>query len=260
MDQMDAESVDLVAADPPFNIGLPYNEYEDELPYDEYMAWAERWLKSAYRVLKSTGSIYVCIGDEYAAEIKTLMRKAGFKFRNWIVWYYTFGQNQRKKFNRCHTHILYFVKDAKNFTWNPSDILVPSARQLIYNDKRAKSGGKIPDDMWEVYVRDVVARAHEMRLWPEDTQLWTDSRLCGTFNERIVKQDGSVHPCQMPLDIFRRIIKVSSNPEDLVLDPFSGTGTTAFAARELGRNFITMDIDEEYVNVTKNRLATPVIA
>jgi site-specific DNA-methyltransferase (adenine-specific) len=228
--------------------------YRDNLPYDQYVNWSRHWIKSAYRILKPTGSLYVAIGDEYAAEVKVLLREAGFKFRNWIIWHYTFGQNTKKKFGRCHTHILYFVKDLENFIWNPSEIFIPSARQLKYNDRRANSTGKIPDDVWEVYARDVECRAHELRLYPEDTLLWNDSRLCGTFHERLVKEDGSAHPCQMPLSVLDRIIRVSSNPGSLVVDPFSGTATTACSAKSLGRNYITMDIDPEYVDVSKKRL------
>jgi DNA modification methylase len=242
--------------DPPFNIGLPYSLYDDQLPYTEYVNWSRRWINECVRVLKPNGSMYVFIGDDYAAEIKVLLRESGLKFRNWLCWYFKFGQSQRRKFNRCHTHILYYTKSATDFTFNAADILVPSARQLTYNDKRAKAGGKVPDDIWEVYARDVDCRPDELRLYPEDLELWTDPRLCGTFNERLNKADGSAHPCQLPLSLLRRIIKASSNKRDLVVDCFSGTGTTAYAAAELERNFITMEMDPEYVKVGRERLST----
>lgn len=138
---------------------------------------------------------------------------------------YTFGQNQKKKFNRSHTHILYFTKDKKRFVFNDKDIRVPSARQLIYKDKRANPIGKIPDDVWQF------------------------SRVCGTFKERIEK-----HPCQMPESLLELIIKASSNKGDLVLDPFGGTGTTAAAAKKLNRNFITIEISKEYYEIILKRL------
>lgn len=75
------------------------------------------------------------MGDEFAAEINVILKRTGFHFRNWIIWYYTFGQNQRKKFNPAHTHILYFTKDKEHFLFNNKDIRVPSARQIIYKDK-----------------------------------------------------------------------------------------------------------------------------
>jgi len=219
------KSVDLIFADPPFNIGIKYDVYNDNIPYEDYYNWSKSWIKEAYRLLKNNGTIYVAIGDEFSAEINIILKKIGFYFRNWIIWYYTFGQSQRKKFNRAHTHILYFTKDKERFIFNDKDIRVPSARQLIYKDKRANPLGKIPDDVWQF------------------------SRVCGTFKERIGK-----HPCQMPEDLLELIIKTSSNQGDLVLDPFGGTGTTSVVAKRLKRNFITMEISKEYYNVILKRL------
>lgn len=225
MNGIQEESVDLIFADPPFNIGLKYDVYKDNKSYDEYYKWSEEWISSCYRILKKTGSIYIAIGDEFAAELNIILKRKGFNFRNWIVWYYTFGQNQRKKFNRSHTHILYFTKSVDKFYFDDNQIRIPSARQLLYNDKRANPVGKIPDDVWEF------------------------SRVCGTFKERIGE-----HPCQMPEKLLERIIKTSSKENDIVLDPFGGTGTTAAVAKKLKRNFITMDISNKYFRVMSERL------
>jgi site-specific DNA-methyltransferase (adenine-specific) len=135
MKKLPDKSIDLVFADPPFNIGIKYDVYNDNMPYGEYYNWSE-WIKETYRLLKNNGTIYIAIGDEFAAEINVILKRTGFYFRNWIIWYFTFGQNQRKKFNRSHTHILYFTKNKEQFTFNDRDIRVPSARQLIYKDKR----------------------------------------------------------------------------------------------------------------------------
>ncbi len=225
MKTLPANSIDLVFADPPFNIGIKYDVYNDNKTYNEYYYWSERWIKETYRILKNTGSIYIAIGDEFAAEINIILKKTGFYFRNWIIWYYTFGQNQRKKFNRSHTHILYFTKHKTTFTFNDKEIRIPSARQLKYKDKRANPLGKIPDDVWLF------------------------SRVCGTFKERIGN-----HPCQMPESILELIIKASSNENDLILDPFGGTGTTAAVAKKLNRNFITIELSKEYYNIILKRL------
>ena len=219
------KSVDLVFADPPFNIGLKYDVYNDNLSYEKYYNWSEEWVKEACRLLKNSGAIYVAIGDEFAAELNIILKRRGFYFRNWIVWHYTFGQNQRKKFTRAHTHILYFTKDKERFTFNDKHIRVPSARQLVYKDKRANPLGKIPDDVWQF------------------------SRICGTFKERLGR-----HPCQMPESLLERIISVSSNEGDTVLDPFGGTGTTAAVAKKLKRHFVTMEISEEYYDLILKRL------
>ncbi len=107
MKQLPDECVDLIFADPPFNIGVRYDKWKDNLKYEEYLQWSESWLKEAYRLLKKNGSIYVAIGDEFAAELAIILKRLGLYMRNWIIWYYTFGQHQKKKFTRSHTHILY---------------------------------------------------------------------------------------------------------------------------------------------------------
>ena len=104
-------------ADPPFNIGLGYENYSDRLTADQYQAWTEEWVAEAHRLCSETGSIYVAIGDEYAAELNIILKRARFVFRNWLVWHYGFGQNQRQKDCRCKTHIFYFTKSG-NFTFN----------------------------------------------------------------------------------------------------------------------------------------------
>jgi len=147
--------------------------------------------------------------------------------RNWIIWHYTFGQQTKNKFARAHTHIFYFVNDTKNFTFNDHAIRVLSDRQLIYNDRRANPTGKMPNDVWDEFPR-----------------------VCGTFKER-----QGWHPCQMPESLLSRIIAVSSNPGDCVLDPFSGSGTTAAAAVQLGRNYLGVEISEKYVENANERLA-----
>ena len=225
MREMQDASIDLIFADPPFNIGIKYHSYNDNLSYNEYSNWSGRWIEQCYRILKENGSIYIAIGDEFAAEINIFLKKTGFYFRNWLIWYYTFGQNQRKKFNRSHTHILYFTKSNTDFKFNSEDIKIPSARQLIYNDKRANPKGKVPDDVWDF------------------------PRVCGTFKERL-----GDHPCQMPEALLERVIKVSSNEGDIVLDPFGGTGTTAYVSKLLNRNYITIEKSEEYFNLILKRL------
>ncbi len=225
MNSFPAESVDLVFADPPFNIGIQYESSDDSREYRDYVAWTEKWIDAAVRLLKKTGSLYIAIGDEYAAEIRMIGRRKNLFLRNWIIWYYTFGQHQRKKFSRAHTHIFYWVLDEQNFTFNIDAIRVPSARQTVYADRRAHPNGRVPDDVWNF------------------------SRVCGTFKERVGK-----HPCQMPESLLERIILASSNKGDLVLDPFCGTGTTVAVGHALGRSHIGIDISERYCELTRERL------
>jgi len=218
---------DLIFADPPFNIGYKYDKYYDKVKKKNYIAWTKDWMSVCKKVLKPHGSFYIAIGVEYAANVKIIADDLGLFMRNWIIWHYTFGQQMKNKFARSHTHIFYFVKDKNNFTFNDHAVRTPSDRQLIYNDRRANPIGKMPDDVWNGY-----------------------SRVCGTFKERT-----GWHPCQMPENLLKRIIAVSSNPRDCVLDPFCGSGTTAAAAYQLGRNYVGIEISPQYVEKANERLA-----
>jgi DNA modification methylase len=218
---------DLIFADPPFNIGYKYDKYYDKVKKKNYVAWTKDWMTVCKKVLKPHGSFYIAIGDDYAANVKIIADDLGLFMRNWIIWHYTFGQQTKNKFARAHTHIFYFVNDNKNFTFNGHAVRVPSDRQLVYNDRRANPVGKMPDDVWNGF-----------------------SRVCGTFKER-----AGWHPCQMPESLLKRIIAVSSNPGDCVLDPFSGSGTTAAAAYQLSRNYVGIEISGKYVQNANERLA-----
>ena len=154
----------------------------------------------------------------------------GLHPRNWIIWYYTFGQNMKNKFCRAHTHILYFSKDPAEYTFNDDLLRYPSARHTEYQDLRANPAGRLPNDVWDEFPR-----------------------VCGTFKER----DG-FHGCQLPEALLQRIIMASSNPGDVVLDPLVGSGTTAAAAKRLGRKYVGIDLSPEYVKRARERLQATV--
>jgi site-specific DNA-methyltransferase (adenine-specific) len=194
-------------------------------------------------ILKPTGTFWLAIGDEYAAELKMIAKSLGFRCRSWVIWYYTFGVNCKKNFSRSHTHLFHFVKDDKNYTFNASDIGVPSARATIYKDKRANPAGRLPDNTW-------ILRPQEIEMSPLDDVAYVP-RVAGTHKER-----QGFHGCQMPELLMERIIRVSSNPGDLVLDPFSGSATTLAVAKKLGRQFVGFDISPEYVAHGLERLAS----
>ncbi len=217
----------LIFADPPFNTGYKYDMYYDKKTHEKYLALTRDWIGASIGVLTPQGSLYIAIGDEYAAHIKLIVEdEFGLALRNWIIWHYTFGQQPKRKFARSHTHILYFVKDPRNFVFNDEAVRVISDRQKKYNDKRANPAGKIPDDVWSEYPR-----------------------INGTFAER------TAFPCQMPEGLLARIIRVSSNEGDWVLDPFCGSGTTAVVAHKLKRIYTSIDISEKYVQAAKERVA-----
>ena len=266
-------SIDLIFADPPYNIGYKYDAYEDTRDDHEYLDWTFRWIDACAELLKPTGSFYILIGDEYAAEtrlhLKKLEHDRKLVFRNWIIWHYTFGQNCKAKFNRSHAHLFYAVGKAAfdksrfnvkgsvggqvelPFTFNREAVAVPSARQTTYADVRANPAGKLPDDTW--YLRPQVAiedrRSANQWLFDAEGDTWYLSRLCGTFKERL-----GWHPCQLPEALLERIINLSSNPGDLVFDPFVGSGTTLATAARLRRRWLGCELSKEYARKADQRV------
>src|SRR5262249_46762480 len=210
-----AGGADLAFADPPYNIDYSYDLYKDNLDDGTYLAWTQRWVGAVHQALKPTGALWIAIGDEYAAEVKAVAQKIGFHLRNWVIWYYTFGVHCTKKFGRSHTHLLYFVKDPRQFTFNDREVRVPSARQLVYSDRRADLHGRVPDNTWILRPQDAAG------AFAAEQDTWFFSRIAGTFKER-----AGFHSCQMPERLLERIIRCCSNPDYVVLDPFAGSGST----------------------------------
>ncbi len=278
MESLPAESVDLAFADPPFNIGFEYDVYNDKLGREKYLEWSREWISGVHRILKPDGTFWLAIGDEYAAELKILSQEIGFHTRSWVIWYYTFGVNCKFKFTRSHAHLFYFVKDSKEFTFRSEDLenRIPSARELVYNDKRANPKGRLPDDTWLIRPADVVGEIiaddgtwspEEIQPQPDNDQTftlrpqdiancfqadentWYFPRVAGTFKER-----QGFHGCQMPEQLLGRIIRSCSNERDIVLDPFSGSATTLAVAKKLNRKHIGFELSEDYVTYGLNRL------
>lgn len=260
LEQVDEASVNLAFADPPFNIGYNYDVYNDRRATDDYLAWSRHWIEGVVRVLRPDGSFWLAIGDEYAAELKVLCaRDLGLHLRSWVIWFYTFGVHCTQKFTRSHTHLLYFVKDPKRFTFNSLEVRVPSAREMVYGDKRADPNGRVPDDTWmmtPVIPRDVPTHGGFV-LRPQDipdrfrpgSDTWYFSRVAGTFAER-----RGWHGCQMPEQLLGRIIRACSNEGDVVLDPFAGSGTTPAVAKKLRRRFLAFELSKKYVRSIDERL------
>jgi DNA modification methylase len=246
MNGLPAGSVDLVFADPPFNIGYDYDVYHDAKDYEEYLAWSRQWIGAVHRVLKPDGAFWLAIGDEYAAELKLESQKLGFHIRSWVIWYYTFGVNCKSKFSRSHAHLFYFVKDKTRFTFRSEELenRIPSARLLVYGDNRSNPQGRLPDDTWILRPQDLA----DCFSTAEDT--WYVPRVAGTFKER-----QGFHGCQMPEQLLGRIIRICSHPGQVVLDPFSGSATTLAVAKKLGRQFLGFDLSPDYVQHGADRLA-----
>jgi site-specific DNA-methyltransferase (adenine-specific) len=241
---VESGSIDLVFADPPFNIGYDYDVYDDRRDADQYLDWTRRWAAEVTRVLKPSGTFWLAIGDEYAAELKVLFhREQGLTLRSWVIWYYTFGVHCTKKFSRSHAHLFYFVKDAKQFTFNDHAIRVPSARQLVYFDARADPKGRVPDDTWILRPQDVPDG------FPPEGDTWYVPRVCGTFKER-----AGWHGCQMPEQLLGRILRACTDAGEVVLDPFAGSGTTLAVAKKLGRRYLGFELSPDYAAQIQSRL------
>ncbi len=274
------QSIDLIFADTPYNIGFNYDGvYIDKRSDEDYLDWTRQWIAGCADLLKASGSFYILIGDEYAAEtrvfLKELERAGKLAFRNWIIWHYTFGQRCKVKYNRSHAHLFYCVGSAalkakdltKNlpFTFHYDAIALPSARMTTYGDRRANPKGKLPDDTWylrhfptaaEWFTRPQEASEADPDHFAPDSDTWYQSRLCGTFGER-----EQWHPCQLPEALLERIICASSNPGDLVFDPFTGSGTTLAVAKRLGRDWLGCELSPDYRDKALARIhATPVDA
>lgn len=238
------ESVDLAFCDPPFNIGYEYDIYQDKLSYDNYMNWVSDWGTLVRAALKPTGSFWLCIGDEFAADLKVFFcRKLYFKLRSWVIWYFTFGNHQEHKFTRSHYHFFHFTI-TDDFHFDPSLIRVPSARQLLYNDKRANGAGRVPDDTWILHPQWA-----DEALFDGSSDTWYAPRIAGTHKERI-----KGIPNQLPEAILRRIITACTRPGDLVIDPTAGSGTTIAVAKKLARRGIGMELSPRVADIARARV------
>lgn len=228
---IEEESVDLIFADPPFNVSKKYINFKDNLPRKEYITWTENWLKECYRVLKKTGSIYVMnIQDNIWFTQKTL-EELGMSFKNIIVWKNS-SMPVKNKFCINYQPIIYFTKTEK-YTFN-------------YNAQKHISTAAIP---W--------GKENKGNLMIDQ---WNDipfiSGGCMASKEAIFENGSKkkAHPCQMPTLLIRRIIEFSSNENETVLDPFAGSFTTAIACLETKRKYICVEKEESYFNLGKDRI------
>jgi site-specific DNA-methyltransferase (adenine-specific) len=220
----------LIFADPPYNIGVDYGKGKsaDSLSDHHFLTWCRSWISACVECLSDDGSLWVMINDEYADHFGLLLREVGLHRRAWIKWYESFGVNCSNNFNRTSRHIFYCVRDPKKFVFNPEAVNRPSDRQAKYGDSRAAAGGKMWDDVWGI-----------------NPPL---PRVVGTSSERIAV------PTQLPIALLRAIVGCASDPGDLVVDPFNGSGTTGAAAIELGRKYVGIDASAEFIELAETRL------
>ena len=218
--KLQAETFDMVIADPPYNLGKDYGNNRDSKEFDEYLEFSRNWLRECYRVLKSEGTIYVFMGFRFISYIYNILDKDfQMLFNNWIVWHYTQGMGKTKGFSPRHDDILMFTK-SKNYIFNLDNIRVP---QKYYRERNNMRGAN-PGDVWE----------------------FSHVHYC---NEN--RQD---HPTQKPEGLMERMILASSNEGGNVLDPFLGSGTTLRVCQQLNRKGTGIELNPDYVKLSQERL------
>ena len=225
-------SIDLIFADPPYNIGKNFAGCIDKWDTDEeYLNWCYKWLDLCIKKLKPNGSFYVMTSTQFMPYFDLFLRKK-INIISRIAWYYdSSGVQAKNHYGSMYEPILFCVKDKKNYIFNSDDIMVEAKtgakRKLIdyrKNPPQPYNTKKVPGNVWEF------ARV------------------------RYRMEEYENHPTQKPIALLERIIRASSNEGDMVLDPFSGSFTTAFVAKKLQRNFIGIELQDEYVKIGLRRL------
>lgn len=232
LNAIEDSSIDLIFADPPYNIGKNFNGCKDKWVKDEdYLDWCYTWLDLCVKKLKSNGSFYVMTSTQFMPFFDIYLRDR-VKILSRIVWYYdSSGVQAKKYYGSLYEPILFCVKNDEKYTFNADDILVEAKtgakRKLIdyrKNPPTIYNSAKVPGNVWEF------------------------SRV------RYRMDEYENHPTQKPVALLERIIKASSNVDDLVLDPFSGTFTTSFVAQQLNRRSIGIELQEDYAKIGLRRL------
>ncbi|MBW1650594.1 MAG: site-specific DNA-methyltransferase [Deltaproteobacteria bacterium] len=238
-EEIEANSIELIFADPPYNLsgnGLKWegnktggdwymaNEEWDKMTAPEYILFTRKWIGGSYKVLKDNGSIYISCTYHNLAEVMIVLKQFNFKINNIIVWQKTNAMpNMTKRVFTHSTEFIVWAVKGKNWIFNYEEL-------KNINPEKQKNGSS-------KQMRDV----------------WAMSLVQG--KERLKDKNGrALHPTQKPEEILKRIITASSNKGDTVLDPFLGSGTTAVTAKKLGRNWIGIEKNKKYVEIAKVRI------
>ena len=233
--KMPSNSVNLIITSPSYEVG---KEYEKNLTFEQYKEEQENIVKEAKRVLKDNGSIYWNVAQTpkngemipLGAVFYNVFKEQGFYLKNWIIWKFDGGLNCKKRLSGRYENVLWFVKDLDNFIFNLDDIRITPKWK---NDKRNHPKGKNPTDFWGFNMEDSV---------------WEINRVVNVSKEK------TAHPCQFPEKLVDRIVKASSNKNNIVLDIFNGSGTTCKVAKSLGRRFIGIDKELAYCKIALKRV------
>jgi site-specific DNA-methyltransferase (adenine-specific) len=232
-------SVDLVVADPPY--GIRKAEWDTFESIQSYVAWSREWVEECARILRPHGSLYICGFSEILAEVQAAVRPlfAGCK---WLVWYYRNKANMGQDWGRSHESILHlrcarehrFNQDAVRIPYNAHTTRYPQRRQAATSTFSA--GGKRRDS-WSPDPRGAKPR-----------DVFEIPTLCNGMPEK------TPHPTQKPLELMLKLVLASSDPGDLVVDPFAGAGTTLVVAEVAGRRWVGIEQSDEYCALARQRL------
>lgn len=232
-------SVDVVFADPPYNIKkADWDNFESQ---EKYVAWSMLWIEQAARVLKPTGTLYVCGFSEILADLKHPASRL-FAGCRWIIWHYKNKANLGNDWGRSHESILHLRK-SRQFTFNVDDVRIPyGAHTLKYpvhpqavTSQYGNNGRR--NDLWVPHEKG--AKCKDVIEIPT---------TCNGMGEK------TPHPTQKPEELLRKLVLASSNPGDLVVDPFSGSGTTLVVAEQMKRRWMGCDLSHEYSTRAMDRL------
>ena len=236
---LENESVDLVFADPPYNIKkAEWDTFESQR---HYVDWSLEWIEQAARILKPTGTLYVCGFSEILADLK-LPASRFFAGCRWLVWHYKNKANLGTDWGRSHESILHFRK-TKSFTLNIDDMRIPYGNHTLKYPEhpQAESSqygrGRNKDRLWQPNPKG--AKPRDVIEIPT---------TCNGMHEK------TPHPTQKPEELLRRIVLASSNVGDIVVDPFVGSGTTLVVAEQLQRKWKGCDISPEYCRWAAERI------
>lgn len=237
---LSANSVDLIVADPPYSIKKA--EWDTFKSQKDYVDWSIQWIREASRVLKDTGSLYVAGFSEIIADIKyRVAQEELFEGARWLIWHYLNKANMGKDWGRSHESFIHFRKTQK-FLMNQEYIRIPYGAHTLKYPSHPQSNKSVfsserKKDNWQpnplgAKPKDVIDIPTLNNGSPEKTE----------------------HPTQKPEELIRKFVLASSNREDVVVDPFSGSGTTITVAEELGRKWIGNDMSKEYNLMAIKRL------
>ncbi|MBD2199319.1 MULTISPECIES: DNA-methyltransferase [Calothrix] len=237
---LNTESVDLVIADPPYNIKKA--EWDNFESQEAYVQWSIIWIEQVSRILKPTGSFYICGFSEILADIK-LPASRFFKGCRWLIWHYKNKANLANDWGRSHESILHFRK-SKDFYMNIENV------RILYGEHTLKyplhpqastsqygNNGKNNEKIWNPNLKG--AKPRDVIEIPT---------TCNGMHEK------TKHPTQKPEELIRKFILASSQRQDIVIDPFLGSGTTAVTAEQLGRKWLGCEINSEYLELAVHRI------